>query len=233
MDSVFITGTDTGCGKTRISCALLRALVAEGTMAVGMKPVATGASLLNGILVNEDVEALRAASPVEVPLRDMNPYLFEPPCAPHIAAQAAATKIDMARIESAFSACKRKSDVVVVEGVGGWCVPLGDDLWLSDLAAVLGLPVLLVVGVKLGCINHAVLTASAIRQTDRPLVGWIANVIEPELLATEEIIACLTANIPAPRLAVVDWTPQDSHINVAGCLDRLPKEHQFGVLSRR
>jgi len=196
-------------------------------MAIGMKPVATGANRQNGILVNDDVEALRAASPAEVPTADMNPYIFEPPCAPHIAARAAATKIDLQRIKSAFSACRKKSDVVVVEGVGGWCVPLGDGLWLSDIAAVLELPVLLVVGVKLGCINHAVLTASAIRQSEQPLVGWIANVIEPELLAMEEVIACLSAQIPAPCLAVMDWTPEISYGDLSGCLDHLKGECQL------
>ena len=175
--SLFVTGTDTGCGKTRVSCALLRALSRDGTSAAGMKPVATGAAYVDGQLVNDDVEALRAASSTMIPQQDMNPYTFEPPCSPHIAAGTVPTRIDLDRIVRAYAACRERADVVVVEGVGGWSVPLGDDLWLADLVKALELPVLLVVGVKLGCINHAVLTARAIARAKRPLIGWVANIL--------------------------------------------------------
>lgn len=205
--SLFITGTDTGCGKTRVSCALLRALALEGISAVGMKPVATGAALIDGALVNEDVEALRAASSETILSEDMNPYIFEPPCSPHIAAAEVSVRIDRDRIVRAYAACSERAEVVVVEGVGGWRVPLGEDLWLADLVEALDLPVLLVVGVKLGCINHAVLTAQAIERAERPLIGWVANILEPSLFALEDVIATLSAHIPAPRFAVIDWLP--------------------------
>ena len=222
--SLFVTGTDTGCGKTRISCALLRALALDGASAAGMKPVATGAVYVDGRLVNDDVEALSAASSIALPAHDMNPYVFAPPCSPHIAAKAARTQIDLDRIVGAYAACRDRADVVVVEGVGGWRVSLGDDLWLEDLVRALDLPVLLVVGVKLGCINHALLTAQAIKQTQRRLIGWVANVLEPSLFAIEEVIATLTAHIPAPPFAVIDWAPDAGHDELAPCLKALSKE---------
>ena len=222
--SLFVTGTDTGCGKTRVSCALLRALAIEGIPATGMKPVATGAIHVDGRLVNDDVEALRAASGMRVPLEDMNPYTFEPPCSPHIAARAAATQIDLDRILRAYANCRERADVVVVEGVGGWRVPLGDELWLENLVEALDLPVLLVVGVKLGCINHAVLTAEAINSAKRPLLGWVANILEPSLFAMEHIIQTLTTHLPAPRFAVIDWTADANPNALAPSLSALAHE---------
>ncbi len=229
--SVFITGTDTECGKTRVSCALLRALAGNGVSAAGMKPVATGAALIDGRLVNDDVEALTAAAPTALPIEDVNPYTFEPPCSPHIAAKAAHTHIDLDRISRAYAACRSRADVVVVEGVGGWRVPLGDDLWLADLVTALDLPVLLVVGVKLGCINHAVLTADAIEQADQPLIGWVANILEPTLFALDDVIATLTARIPAPRLAMLDWAPDADLDELAPRLSTLATE--VDALARR
>lgn len=204
---LFVTGTDTGCGKTVVSCALLRALARMDIRAIGMKPVATGAKRDGERLINEDVEALRAASSTSLPPAITNPYIFEPPCSPHIAAAQAGTPIELDRIATAYKACIEKADEVVVEGVGGWCVPLGNDLWLDELPRALELPVLLVVGVKLGCINHAVLTAQAIERSGARLFGWVANVLEPSLFELETVIETLTAHIPAPRLAVLDWAP--------------------------
>ncbi len=204
---LFVTGTDTGCGKTVVSCALLRALARMDIRAIGMKPVATGAKRDGERLINEDVEALRAASSTSLPAAITNPYIFEPPCSPHIAATQAGTPIELDRIATAYKACIEKADEVVVEGVGGWCVPLGNDLWLDELPRALELPVLLVAGVKLGCINHAVLTAQAIERSGARLFGWVANVLEPSLFKREAVIETLTAHIPAPRLAVLDWAP--------------------------
>jgi len=204
---LFVTGTDTGCGKTVVSCALLRALARTGIRAVGMKPVATGAEREGERLINKDVDALRAASSTALPATMTNPYIFEPPCSPHIAAAQAGAPIELDRIASAYKACTEQAQEVVVEGVGGWRVPLGNDLWLDELPRVLELPVLLVVGVKLGCINHAVLTAQAIEHGGAHLYGWVANVLEPSLFELEAVIDTLTAHIPARRLAVLDWAP--------------------------
>lgn len=223
--SLFVTGTDTGCGKTRVSCALLEALARAGVSATGMKPVATGAMRSNGLLVHEDVKALIAASNVAIPRRYVNPYLFVPPCSPNIAAQQANTPIDMAVIDEAFASCQSRADAVVVEGVGGWCVPLGDDLWLEDLAQHLKLPVLLVVGIRLGCINHAVLSARAIIESGLPLLGWIANVVDPEMIEPAAVINTITRHLDAPRLAVLDYQPAATAAHIApllgACVDTL------------
>ncbi|MBK6658553.1 MAG: dethiobiotin synthase [Proteobacteria bacterium] len=226
--SLFVTGTDTGCGKTRISCALLEALSRAGVSATGMKPVATGALRSNGLLVQEDVKALVAASNVAIPRRYVNPYLFVPPCSPNIAAQQANTAIELAVIEEAFDSCQSRAEAVVVEGVGGWCVPLGDNLWLEDLALRLKLPVLLVVGIRLGCINHAVLSARAIIESGLPLLGWIANVVDPHTIEAAAVINTITRHLDAPRLAVLDYAPGASAAHIApqlgGCVDALRRQ---------
>ena len=205
--SLFVTGTDTGCGKTRVSCALLQAFAAAGHSVAGMKPIATGAVSVGGTLVNEDVEALIAASNVSLPRADINPYLFEPPCSPHIAAAGAGATIDAEVIAAALRRCAANADHVVVEGVGGWCVPAAPDLWLEHIVQRLQLPVLLVVGIRLGCINHGVLTARAVAAARLPLLGWIANIVDPTIFALDEVIASLSASIDAPRLAVLEWAP--------------------------
>ena len=205
--SLFVTGTDTGCGKTRVSCALLEAMSQTGISATGMKPVATGATRTNGLLTHDDVKALVAASNVAIPRRYVNPYLFTPACSPDIAARLAKTPIDLAVIEAAFRSCQSRADAVIVEGVGGWCVPLGESLWIEDIARQLQLPVLLVVGVRLGCINHTVLSARAIIEAGLPLLGWVANVVDPNTVELGAVINTITRHLDAPRLAVLDWAP--------------------------
>ena len=151
----FVTGTDTGVGKTLVSCALLRAFAARGLRAVGMKPVAAGAVLENGRLVNEDVIALNAAANVAAPAELVNPYCFAPPIAPHIAAAEAGITVELERIREAYAALAALADRVIVEGAGGFRVPLTRELEVAHLAAHLALPVILVVGMRLGCLNHA------------------------------------------------------------------------------
>jgi dethiobiotin synthetase len=235
--SLFVTGTDTGCGKTRVSAALLRACAEAGLRAVGMKPVATGAVPVNGRLVNEDVEALMAAANVAVPPGIVCPYLFEPPCSPHIAAASAGVRIDPDLIVAAFRQCQALADVVIVEGVGGWCVPVAEDLWIEDIARALGLPLLLVVGVRLGCINHAVLSARAIAGARQPLAGWIANLLEPGLHAPEAVLATLERSIPAPRAGTLEWAPEGdieaSARALAPVARRLAQERTDGRASPR
>lgn len=226
--SLFVTGTDTGCGKTRISCALLEALGRAGISATGMKPVATGAVRSNGLLMHDDVKALVASSNVAIPRRYVNPYLFTPPCSPNIAAAQANTRIELPVILEAFESCQSRADAVVVEGVGGWCVPLGDDLWIEDLARHLKLPVLLVVGIRLGCINHAILSARAIIESGQPLLGWVANVVDPDTVEPAAVITTITRHIDAPRLAVLDWAPTVTAASLAPqlapCLEQLNKQ---------
>ncbi|MEQ8663002.1 MAG: dethiobiotin synthase, partial [Gammaproteobacteria bacterium] len=156
------------------------------------------------------VAALRAAASVEAPAADINPYLFALPASPHIAAAAAGAHIDPAVIEAAYARCAARADDVIVEGVGGWLVPISDDCLVADLAARLALPVVLVVGVRLGCINHALLSARAIAASGLPFAGYVANLVEPELEAVPAVLATLQRALPVPELAVIDWNDPTS-----------------------
>ena len=196
----FVTGTDTEVGKTFASCALRHALRAQGRRAVGMKPVAAGTDADGR---NDDVEALIAASGIEAPRELVNPYLFAPAIAPHIAAAESGRTIDLDVIERSFVALRAHADALIVEGVGGFCVPLGPAIDSADLAQRLGLPVILVVGMRLGCINHALLTSQAIAARGLTLAGWIANCIDPSMSRFAENLAALDARIKAPRLGVI------------------------------
>lgn len=220
----FVTGTDTGVGKTRLAAALLRHFAGQGLRAAGMKPVASGCEERDGRLINEDVLALRAASNVDAPPDLINPYAFAPPIAPHIAARQAGTHIELAHIAARFDVLSGMADVVVVEGAGGLLVPLNDTETMADLAAHLGLPLILVVGMRLGCINHALLTAEAILRRGLSLLGWVANRIDPHMASFDANLSSLEQRIPSPLLAImphlsapektilIEWiTPLPSH----------------------
>ena len=198
---IFVAGTDTGVGKTRVATALLRAWAARGLRVAGMKPVAAGALLRNGQLSNADVEALRAAANVDVPPGSDNPYCFAPAIAPHIAARQAGVSIELARIRAAFEKLAAGADRVVVEGVGGLLVPLNASEDMGHLAQALSLPVVLVVGLRLGCLNHALLTVEAIAARGLALAGWVANAVDPEMEQTKANLAALERRIPAPLTA--------------------------------
>ena len=203
--SAFITGTDTGVGKTVATCALLRALRARGLKAAPMKPVAAGAEWIDGQWVNEDVRDLLAAAAGPFPREQVNPLLLRDPMAPHIAAQREGRTITLAPLLSAYQALASQSDAVLVEGVGGFLVPLAHGLDTRDLAVALGLPVVLVVGLRLGCLNHALLTADAIRHAGLPLAGWVANAIDPQMAVPDENIAALEARLDAPLLGRIPF----------------------------
>lgn len=196
----FITGTDTGVGKTLVSCALLHAARQQGRTAIGMKPVAAGTDNSGR---NEDVECLNAASSFIAAAELVNPYCFAPPIAPHIAAAEAGRAIDLAVIRTAFEQLTAQADLTLVEGAGGFLVPLGESIDTADLAVHLNLPVILVVGLRLGCINHARLTAAAILERGLTLAGWVANSIDPALPRRVENIAALVDRLPAPLLGVL------------------------------
>ncbi len=212
----FVAGTDTEIGKTFVACALLHALRNQGLSAIGMKPVAAGTDEHGR---NDDVEALIAASGVEAPRELVNPYLFAPAIAPHIAALEENRPIDIERIAQSFAALRPLADAIVVEGVGGFCVPLGPRSDAADLAQRLALPVILVVGMRLGCISHALLSAQAIAARGLQLAGWVANRIDPAMARFDENLASLEERLAAPLLGVVpaNSTPQAA----AACL-RLP-----------
>jgi dethiobiotin synthetase len=196
---VFITGTDTGVGKTFVAAALLRGLCAAGLRAVGMKPVAAG--IEPGCTVNADVAVLEAAGNVEAPLADRNPYAFAAPIAPHLAAASEGRVIDISEISLAYGRLAAVSDTVVVEGAGGALVPLDERRDMLDIAATLRVPVLLVVGMRLGCLNHALLSALAIRARGLNLAGWVANRLPPEMPQVEANIDALTRRIGVAPIA--------------------------------
>jgi dethiobiotin synthetase len=215
----FVTGTDTGVGKTLIACALLRAFSMRSLRAAGMKPVATGARVENGVLRNDDVSQLTAAANVESRADLVNPYCFEPPIAPHIAARQAGVAIALDKIADAYRELARSADVVVVEGAGGLRVPLSDAEDIGDLVVRLGLPVVLVVGMRLGCLNHALLTVEAIARRGLRLAGWIANCIDPAMSHISDNVAALDQRIRAPRLAHVPFMPAPDAADIASILD--------------
>ena len=198
----FVTGTDTGIGKTLISCALLHGFAAQGKRVVGMKPVAAGC---NADELHGDVMKLRAAGNVTVSDNLINPYCFLPAIAPHIAAQHAGVEILISRIAESYQALAAQADVVIVEGAGGFCVPLNESQDSADLVRELGLDIILVVGMRLGCLNHALLTVEAIAARGLTLAGWVANVIEADMMMCEQNIAALQQRIAAPLLGVVPY----------------------------
>jgi dethiobiotin synthetase len=203
MCGLFVAGTDTGVGKTRVAAAVLRGAVASGLRAVGMKPVAAG--IEPGAAMNADVRALTAAGNVERPLSDANPYAFEPAIAPHLAAAAAGVAIDLGAIASAYERLAERADVVLVEGAGGVLVPIAASLDMLDIAARLRLPVLLVVGMRLGCLNHALLSALAIDARGLRLAGWVANRIDPNMREVDANVRALAQRLPAPLVADLAW----------------------------
>jgi dethiobiotin synthetase len=215
---VFVTGTDTGIGKTRVSAGLLKALSNARMQSVGMKPVASGAAMTADGLRNEDALALIAAASLKKPYAVVNPYCFAPPVAPHLAAREVKIEIGLDPIRAAYSELCLGADAVVVEGVGGWQVPLSETLELPDLARELALPVLLVVGMRLGCLNHALLTARAIRADGLELAGWIANAVDPDFLRPEANLATLEAELGAPLLGRLGYAPKTSLAETAAGL---------------
>jgi dethiobiotin synthetase len=208
--NIFVTGTDTGVGKTLVACALLRAFALSGLRAVGMKPVATGCRADVPDRANEDVAMLVAASNVQAPIDMINPYCFAPPIAPHLAARQSDTVISLERIGGCYRSLVALADRVVVEGAGGLLVPLGAEHDFADLARRLELSVVLVVGMRLGCLNHALLTALAVRHRGLPFAGWVANCIEPDMPFFEENLQTLRHRLAAPLIGVVRFDPDET-----------------------
>jgi dethiobiotin synthetase len=215
----FVTGTDTGVGKTLTACALLHAFSARGLRTAGMKPVAAGARRSSGEWRNDDVERLAAASSITAPRALLNPYCFEPSIAPHLAAQAAGVTIALHAIVAAYRELAARADVVIVEGVGGFYVPLNAQEDAADLAQCLGLPVLLVVGMRLGCLNHALLTAQAIRARGLTLAGWVANHIDPAMTHAGDNAAALEHRLAAPCIARVVFSQPPDARHIARAFD--------------
>jgi dethiobiotin synthetase len=217
--SVFVTGTDTEVGKTLISCALLHALKQSGKRVAGMKPVAAGAVLRDGVWRSEDAELLAAAGSVELPQEVAVPYLLRQAAAPHIVATLENVDIDLAHIVHSYRRAAELTDAVVVEGIGGFRVPLSARHDTADLARQLELPVILVVGLRLGCLNHALLTAEAIAARGLKLAGWVANGIDPAMSNAEANVEALMQRLEAPVLGVVPWQAVPTAAAAAAHLD--------------
>lgn len=215
----FVTGTDTEIGKTLISSAMLHALTRQGIRAAGMKPVAAGAEERDGVWHNEDVDRLNAAGNVELDPGIVTPYLWREPIAPHIAAQRAGVQMFSSRILQAYAEIEKACDAVVVEGVGGFCVPLSDYLDTADLALELGLPVVMVVGLRLGCLNHALLTVQAISAQGLELAGWVANTVDADMPYMQENIDTLRRRLSAPLLGHVPRLAPATSEAAAACID--------------
>lgn len=211
--SFFVTGTDTGVGKTLVSCALLRAFAARGLRVAGFKPVAAGCDS-DGL--NEDAKRLLGASNIASSYAEVNPYCLAQPVAPHIAASLSGAHIDLARLVAAYEALAARADQVIVEGAGGFLVPLNDGQDSADLARALNLGVVLVVGMRLGCLNHALLTCEAIAARGLTLSGWVANVRDEHMPMLQQNIATLQQRIAAPLLGVIPFlsSPADTDVRV-------------------
>lgn len=213
--AVFITGTDTGVGKTAVSVALMRAWQASGCSVLGMKPVASGSEPTQAGLVNDDALQLQRQASIPLAYAEVNPCAFLAPVAPHLAAAELGQHIRLEDLTAAFDNLMQKADGVVVEGVGGWLVPLDDGLTMADLACALRAPVIMVVAIRLGCLNHALLTAESIRHSGLQLMGWVANRMDPDCLLQEENIRALSQRLGTPLLAELDYSPDGFELDVA------------------
>ncbi|MFT3897802.1 MAG: dethiobiotin synthase [Thermomonas sp.] len=208
MRGFYVTGTDTGIGKTRSSAALLHALRARGLRAVGMKPVASGCERIDGEWKNADALELIEASAPRPAYADCNPFALEHPLAPELAARDANVEIALPPLLAAHARLAASADAVVVEGVGGWAAPLSSSLMQVDLVRALDVPVVLVVGLRLGCLNHALLSARAIAADGCRLAGWIANRIDPAMERIDDNIAMLRERLPAPCWGELPHAPE-------------------------
>ncbi len=221
---IFVTGTDTGVGKTWITVALMEALKRQGRQVSGMKPVASGAEINNGRLMNDDARLIMqyCSEPTDYDL--INPILFEPPVAPAIAAKRANVTINLEQIKTAYNQLSLGCQNVVVEGVGGWRAPISDSVGSVDLVRELALPVIIVVGLRLGCINHAILTAEAIRADGVDLCGWVSNQLEKDYLYKEETINLLNEALGCPHVADQVYTDEF-------CLDNMAENFHSSFIS--
>ncbi len=212
----FITGTDTDVGKTLLSAALVHAIAGQGRRVVGMKPVASGCYQDGDGLRNGDADLLEQAANVILDYEMVCPYRFVPAIAPHLAAGQAGVEISTERILECYRHAASQADQIIVEGVGGWLVPLADGLSMADIAAEMDLPVIMVVGARLGCINHTLLTRQAIASSGLPLAGWIYNRIDPDMEVADSVKQELESMLDAPLIADIPYSDQPVPEQIAG-----------------
>ena len=212
MKGYFITGTDTGVGKTWMAAALLHALAAQERRVAGLKPLTCGGHLTRDGWRHEDAELLMQQASVALPYEAVNPFPLHEPIAPHLAAHQSGLRLSAESLHRACTAMEDKVDRLVIEGIGGWEVPINEKETTADFARLLGMPVIMVVGIRLGCLNHALLTCNAILKNGLSLAGWIANIIDPDTLRIPDNIAALEERLPGPRLGTV---PRLHHFDAA------------------
>jgi dethiobiotin synthetase len=212
----FITGTDTGVGKTVITVALMAWLKSRGKSVIGMKPIAAGCEWQNDRWVNEDASQLQQHSSIKLPYETINPYAFRKPISPHLAAEADGELVSIERLKHESTLLAQQVDCLLVEGAGGWEVPLNRQERIADLAKAINYPVILVVGLRLGCINHALLSIAAIERSGLQCVGWIANQVDPDMACIEENRETLRLNINVPMLAFVPFSHEIDSVDL-GC----------------
>ncbi|QIA62917.1 ATP-dependent dethiobiotin synthetase BioD [Vibrio astriarenae] len=222
INAFFIAGTDTDVGKTVASKAILQAMNAEGKRTIGYKPVAAGSEKTEEGVRNSDARHLHSVSTVEVTYEDVNPYPLLLPASPHIASKAEGINIEFSLISDKLEQHKQKADVVLVEGAGGWRVPVNDTDSFSSWVKEEKLPVVLVVGIKLGCLSHAILTAESIIADGLDIVGWVANRVNPGIENYAEVIKCLETRIPAPKMGEIPYTPNPKRKNLGKYIDLSP-----------
>lgn len=228
MKQYFVTGTDTEVGKTYVTCHLLRAATQAKLTSIGYKPIAAGCDLVDGEWVNEDAANIQKASGLSLPISEINPIALKPPIAPHIAASEAGVELTQDAIEKGLNHLQGYNvDFLLMEGAGGWRLPLslGSDIvptrYLSDVVKSLNMPVILVVGMRLGCLNHAMLTAEAILADGLTIAGWVANDVTGNMTRYDENLASLKAMMPAPLLAEIPFKAQPSDAVLQHAIEQL------------
>lgn len=215
----FITGTDTDVGKTVTALSLMQALQYKGYRVGGFKPVSAGCKRTADGLINDDAKLLQQDSSLNLPYSIVNPFAFEPPIAPHIAAEQAGVTINLEQIQSCYTQIASQNDLVIVEGAGGWLVPISDEQTMADVARALDLPVILVIGIRLGCLNHGMLTMHSILSSDLACSGWIANHLAPESTTSKENVRYLQQHFDAPLIAQLPFDYTLSSADRTGYFD--------------
>jgi dethiobiotin synthetase len=215
---LFVTGTDTGVGKTMVAVTIMEAWARQGLRVAGYKPVAAGCEMQDGVATNDDARRLQAASSIPLDYSQVNPYALDDAIAPHLAAADQGVTLDLGAMVDGYSALAARADRVVVEGAGGWLVPLDEARTLADFASALALPVVMVVVIRLGCLNHSLLTAAAIEASGARLVGWVANQAEPEVCEASRNVQALRSRLRAPLLGAVPFQLADAP-SPASCID--------------
>ena len=213
-NTFFVTGTDTGIGKTFVTCILMQFIKFHHKKVIGMKPIAAGIDRKNGETANEDVNLLKFESNLKLEVGEINTYSFDEPMAPHIAAQKHNIEIDFIKIRKHAETLKRRADYLLIEGAGGYLVPLGENTLIADLVEELNAPIIVVIGIKLGCINHSLLTIEAMLKRGQKVFGWVANILDNNMLEVDANISSLKERIKQPLIATIPYSPDQKPENL-------------------